>query len=157
MGAALTASALSAQQGAPPPPQIPYGAPITLDQAKRVMAAAEGEAKKNNWNVCIAVLDSGGNLVLLQRFDNAQLGCVDVSQDKARSAVLFRRPTKAFQDLVAQGGPNLRLLKLQGAIPLEGGIPIIVDGKLIGAIGVSGAASDQDAQIATAGIAALTR
>jgi glc operon protein GlcG len=140
-----------AQPVAPPPPQIPYGVPISLDQAKKVMAGAEAEAKKNNWNMVIAVLDSGGHLVMLERMDGTQLGSIDAAKDKAYSAVLYRRPTKVFQDLVGQGGPNLRLLRLAGASPLEGGIPIIVDGKIVGAIGVSGASSEQDAQVAKAG------
>jgi uncharacterized protein GlcG (DUF336 family) len=138
-----------------PPPQVPYGAPISLEQAKKVIAGAEAEAKKNSWNVVIAVLDSGGHLVMLQRLDGAQLGSIDVAKEKAYSAVLYRRPTKMFQDLVGQGGANLRLLRLSGASPLEGGIPIIADGKLIGAVGVSGVTSQQDAQIARAGIEAL--
>ena len=149
---------VSAQQPvAPPPPQIPYGAPISLEQAKKVIAGAEAEAKKNSWNVVIAVLDSGGHLVMLQRLDGAQLGSIDVAKEKAYSAVLYRRPTKMFQDLVGQGGANLRLLRLSGASPLEGGIPLIVDGKIIGAVGVSGVTSEQDAQIAAAGAEALTK
>jgi len=132
-----------------------YGAPISLEQAKKVMAGAEAEAKKNNWPVAIAILDSGGQLVMLQRLDNTQWGSVDVAKDKARSAVAFRRPTKAFQDLIAQGGANLRLLNVSGASMLEGGIPIVVDGKLIGGIGVSGVTSQQDAQTGQAGIDAL--
>ena len=139
------------QPVAPPPPQIPYGAPISLDQAKKVMAGAEAEATKNKWNMVIAVLDSGGHLVMLERMDSTQLGSIDAAKDKAYSAVLYRRPTKVFQDLVGQGGPNLRLLRLAGASPLEGGIPIVVDGKIVGAIGVSGATSEQDAQVAKAG------
>ena len=134
------------QPVAPPPPQVPYGAPIGLEQAKKVLAGAEAEAKKNNWNVVIAVLDSGGHLVMLERMDGTQLGSIDVAKEKAYSAVLYRRPTKVFQDLVGQGGPNLRLLRLSGASPLEGGIPILVDGKIVGAVGVSGATSEQDAQ-----------
>ncbi|MGI8617724.1 MAG: GlcG/HbpS family heme-binding protein [Gemmatimonadaceae bacterium] len=149
--------AAAQQPVAPPPPQIPYGSPITLAQAKQVMAGAEAEANRNSWNVVIAILDSGGNLVLLQRLDGTQLGSIDVAQDKASSAVRFRRPTKAFQDLVAQGGVNLRLLSLRGANLLTGGIPITVDGRIIGAIGVSGVTSEQDAQIATAGVEALTK
>jgi len=145
------------QPVAPPPPQIPYGAPISLEQAKKVIAGAEAEAKKNSWNVVIAVLDSGGHLVMLQRLDGAQLGSIEVAKEKAYSAVLYRRPTKMFQDLVAQGGPNLRLLRLSGASPLEGGIPLSVDGKIIGAVGVSGVTSEQDAQIAQAGAEALTK
>jgi len=140
---------------APPPPQIPYGAPITLEQAKKAMAGAEAEATKNKWNVVITVLDSGGHVVALHRLDGTQLGSIEAAREKAYSAVLYRRPTKVFQDLVGQGGANLRLLKLAGASPLEGGIPIIVDGKLVGAIGVSGVTSEQDAQIAKAGADAL--
>jgi uncharacterized protein GlcG (DUF336 family) len=143
----------SAQQSAPPPA---YGMPISLEQAKKIVAGAEAEAKKNNWPVVIVVLDSGGQLVMLQRLDNAQWGSVDIAREKARSAVALRRPTKVFQDLVGQGGANLRLLTL-GYSVLEGGIPILVDGKIIGAVGVSGVTSQQDAQIAQAGIDALTK
>jgi len=131
-----------------------YGTPIGLEQAKKIMAGAEAEAKKNNWPVVIVVLDSGGQLVMLQRLDNAQWGSVEIAKEKARSSVALRRPTKALQDLVAQGGANLRLLTL-GYSVLEGGIPIIVDGKIVGAVGVSGVTSQQDAQIAQAGIDAL--
>ncbi len=140
---------------APPPPQIAYGAPISLAQAKKAMAGAEAEAMKNKWNVVITVLDSGGHLVAMHRLDGTQLGSIEAARDKAYSAVLYRRPTKVFQDLVAQGGANLRLLRLAGASPLEGGIPIIIDGKLVGAIGVSGMTSEQDAQVAKAGADAL--
>jgi glc operon protein GlcG len=143
------------QPVAPPPPQIPYGAPISLEQAKKAVAAAEAESRKNNWNMVIAVLDTGGHLIMLERMDGVQLGSIGAAQDKAYSAVMYRRPTKVFQDLVAQGGANIRLLGLRGASVLEGGIPIIVDGKLIGAIGVSGHTSEQDAQVAKAGADAL--
>jgi len=155
VGAALilSASMASAQQpAAAPPPPPPYGTPITLEQAKKVMAGAEAEAKKNSWNVVMVVLDSGGNLVMLQRMDGAQFGSIEVAKEKAYSAVAFRRPTKAFDDALAQGGANLRILRLPGASPVEGGIPIVVDGKLIGAVGVSGVTSAQDAQIARAGV-----
>ena len=150
----LSASLASAQQPAPAPPPAPpaYGPPITLEQAKKIMVGAEAEAKKNNWNVVMVVLDSGGNLVMLQRMDGAQFGSIEVAKDKAYSAVAFRRPTKAFDDALAQGGANLRILRLPGASPLEGGIPIVHDGKLIGAVGVSGVTSAQDAQIGRAGI-----
>jgi len=152
----LTVASVGAQQAPPPaPPQIPYGTPISLEQAKNVMASAEAEAKKNNWNVVIVVLDSGGNLVMLHRMDGTQFGSIEVAKEKAYSAVAFRRPTKVFQDLVEQGGANLRLLKLTGASPLEGGIPIVVDGKIAGGVGVSGVTSQQDAQIARAGIEGL--
>src|SRR5947208_9908401 len=148
---------VGAQQPVAPPPQIPYGAPISLEQAKKVMAGAEAEANKHKWNMVIAVLDSGGHLVMLERMDGTQLGSIEAAKDKAYSAVLYRRPTKVFQDLVGQGGSNLRLLRLSGASPLEGGIPILVDGKVVGAVGVSGATSEQDAQVAKAGADALTK
>ena len=150
---ALLAAVAVEAQGPPPP----YGAPITLEQAKKVLAGAEAEAKKNSWNVVISIVDTGGQLVAMQRLDNTQFGSIDVARDKAYSAVAFRRPTKAFQDAVAQGGENLRILKIGGASPLEGGIPIVVDGKIIGAVGVSGVTSQQDAQIGRAGIEALTK
>ena len=104
-----------------------------------------------------APTDSGGHLVAMHRIDGTQLGSIEAARDKAYSAVLYRRPTKVFQDLVAQGGANLRLLALAGASPLEGGLPIVVDGKIIGAIGVSGVTSEQDAQVAKAGAEALTK
>jgi uncharacterized protein GlcG (DUF336 family) len=148
MAVALTAGAAGAQA----PPE--YGAPITNEQAKKVMAGAEAEAVKNKWPVVITILDSGGNIMMVQRLDNAQFGSVDISRDKAKSAVALRRPTKALQDLIAQGGANLRLLNI-GYSVLEGGIPIVVGGKVIGSIGVSGVTSQQDAQIAQAGIDAL--
>lgn len=152
----LASLPVAAQQPvAPPPPQIPYGTPISLEQAKKAVAAAEVESKKNHWNMVIAVLDTGGHLVMLERMDGVQLGSIGVAEDKAYSAVMYRRPTKVFQDLVAQGGANIRLLGLRGASVLEGGIPIIVGGKLIGAIGVSGHTSEQDAQVAKAGADAL--
>jgi len=151
VGTVMVFAAASASAQAPPP----YGPAITLEQAKKVLAGAEAEAKKNKWDVVIVVLDSGGHVVTLSRLDGAQWGSLDVARDKAHSAVAFRRPTKVFQDLIAQGGANLRLLNLSGASLLEGGIPIVVDGKLIGAVGVSGVTSQQDAQIGQAGIDAL--
>ena len=145
----FAASSASAQ--APPA----YGTPITLDQAKKAVAGAEAEAKKNGWPVVIVILDPGGNLVMLQRLDNTQWGSIEVAKDKARSAVAFRRPTKVWQDLIAQGGGNLRLLNLSGASMFEGGFPIMADGKVIGSIGVSGVTGQQDSQIAQAGVDAL--
>ena len=147
---ALLFVATSASAQAP----APYGPAITLEQAKKVMAGAEAEANKNKWPVVIAILDSGGQLVMLHRLDNAQWGSVEIAKEKARSSVALRRPTKALQDLVSQGGANLRLLNI-GYSVLEGGIPIIVDGKIIGSVGVSGVTSQQDAQIGQAGIDAL--
>ena len=148
-------TAYAQQPAAAPPPPPPYGPAITLEQAKKVMAGAEAEANKNKWNVVIVVLDSGGNLVMLHRMDGAQFGSIDVAKEKAYSAVAFRRPTKAFEDALGQGGVNLRVLRLPGASPLEGGLPIVVDGKLIGAVGVSGVQATQDAQIGRAGIESL--
>lgn len=137
---------------APAQAQIPqYGANVTLEQAKKVMAAADAEARKNNWPMAIAIVDTAGNLVLYQKHDNTQTGSVQVAQDKAVSAALFRRPTKVFQDAIAKGGDGLRILGLRGANPVEGGVPLYADGKIIGGIGVSGAASDQDGVVAKAG------
>jgi uncharacterized protein GlcG (DUF336 family) len=154
IGTALVFTAATAGAQAPPPPP-PYGPGITLDQAKKAMAGAEAEAKKNNWPVVITILDSGGNLVMSQRLDGAQFGSVEVAREKAYSAVAFRRPTKAFEDAVAQGGANLRILRLTGAMPLDGGWPIVVDGKIVGGIGVSGVTGAQDAQIGKAGVDTL--
>ena len=147
----LGTAAASAQQAPSAPPTTPYGTPIGLEAAKKVMAAAEAEAVKNNWGMAIAILDSTGHLVMLHKLDNTQYGSLAVAEDKARSALYFRRPSKVFEDLVAQGGLNMRLLALRGASPLEGGIPLLADGKIIGAIGVSGATSAQDGQVAKAG------
>jgi glc operon protein GlcG len=143
-------AAASAQQAVPP-----YGAPITLEQAKKVAAAAEAEAQKNNWPVVITVVDTGGHVVAVHRLDNTQLGSIDVAHDKARTAVFFRRPSKAFEEAVANGGIGLRVLGLRGATPYDGGVPIFVDGKLIGGIGVSGVLPQQDGQVANAGANAL--
>jgi len=153
--ALMSLSATAQQQvaaAAPLPPH--YGVPIGHDAAMKAIAAAEAEAQKNNWLMVIAVVDSGGRLVAFSRMDNAQLGSIDIAMGKAMTANNLRRPTKVLQDLVAQGGSNLRMLAAPGVTPLEGGVPIVADGKIIGAIGVSGAASDQDAQCAMAGAAA---
>lgn len=152
VGSVVLFAAASTSAQAPPPA---YGPPITLAQAKKVMDGAEAEAMKNKWNVVITILDSGGQVVMVHRMDGAQFGSVEVAKDKAYSAVAFRRPTKAFQDAVEKGGANLRILRLTGASPLEGGVPIVVNGQLVGGIGVSGVTSEQDAQIANAGIAGL--
>jgi glc operon protein GlcG len=133
----------------------PYGAPISLDIAKKAAAAAAAEARKNNWNMAIVITDPGGALVYLEKMDATQTGSVRVAIGKARSAVMFKRPTKVFQDAVAGGGAGLRILGLQGAVPIDGGLPIVIDGKIVGAIGVSGAAGDQDAQCSKAGVDAL--
>lgn len=137
-------------------PQPPiYGTSITLEQARMVAAAARAEAVKNGWCMVVAIMDPGGHLVLLERMDNAQFGSVQVAQDKALSAVAFRRPTKAFHDMVAAGGEGVRMLVMSGAMPIDGGLPILVDGAVIGGIGLSGGTSAQDGLVAQAGLAAL--
>ena len=137
-------------------PQLPsYGPSISLEQARKVSAAAQTEALRNGWCMVVAIMDSGGHLVLLERMDNAQFGSVQVAQDKARSAVAFRRPTKAFHDMVAAGGEGVRMLAMSGAVPIDGGLPIIVGGSVIGSIGISGGTSAQDGQVAAAGLAVL--
>lgn len=128
-----------------------YGLSINLDTAKRIAASAITEARKNNWTMAVAVIDTGGNLVYFEKMDGTQTGSVRVAISKGRSAVLFKRPTKAFQDMVAAGGEGLRMLRLEGAVPIEGGLPLLVDGKIVGAIGVSGGTSQQDGLVAKAG------
>ena len=123
---------------------------LTLADAKAIAAAAEAEALKNNWSVTIAVLDDGGNLLFLQRLDEAPLGSVTVAQEKARTALLFKRPTKMIEEIIASG--RMAMLTLPGATPIEGGLPLLNNGQIIGAIGVSGVQSPQDAQMAGAGV-----
>ena len=136
--------------------QVPqYGNNVTLEQAKKALAAADAEARKNSWPVAITIVDTAGQLVLYQRHDNTQTASVQVSQDKAVSAAMYRRPTKVMQDAVAGGGAGLRFMNLTKASVVEGGVPLAIDGKIIGAIGVSGVASDQDGQVAAAGVNAL--
>jgi uncharacterized protein GlcG (DUF336 family) len=135
--------------------QEPYGTPLNIDTAKKVAAAAVAEARKNNFSMAIAIVDPSGMLVYFEKMDNTQNGSVNVAIDKARSAALFRRPTKAFQDLVAAGGEGLRMLALQGAVPVDGGLPIIVGGRVVGAVGASGGTSAQDGQVAKAGTDAV--
>ncbi len=139
-----------------PIPQLPsYGLSINLEKARVVSAAAQAEAVRNGWCMVVAIMDAGGHLVLLERMNNAQFGSVQVAQDKARSAVAFRRPTKAFHDMVAAGGEGIRMLGMSGAVPIDGGLPIIVDGVITGGIGISGGTSAQDGQVAQAGLAVL--
>ncbi|MGC8792395.1 MAG: GlcG/HbpS family heme-binding protein [Bryobacteraceae bacterium] len=126
---------------------------LTLEAARKIAAAAEAEARRNNWRVVITVVDEGGYPVYLARMDGVQLASIEIALRKARSAALFRRPTKAFEDQLAGG--RQAVLALPGALPFEGGLPIVVDGEVIGAIGVSGVASQQDGQIAKAGVDAL--
>jgi glc operon protein GlcG len=132
--------------------QIPqYGPNVTLDQARKIAANAEAEARKNSWPMAITIVDNAGQLVFFQRMDNTQTASVAIAQDKAVSAAIFRRPTKVMQDAVAGGGAGIRFLNLRGASTVEGGLPIYIDGKIAGAIGVSGMASDQDGMVAKAG------
>jgi uncharacterized protein GlcG (DUF336 family) len=132
-----------------------YGTPVNSDTAKKAAAAAVAEAKKNNFTMAIAIVDPNGTLVYFEKMDNTQNGSAAIAVDKARSAALFKRPTKAFQDILAAGGEGLRILALQGAVPVDGGFPIIVAGKIIGAIGASGGTSVQDGQVAKAGADAV--
>jgi glc operon protein GlcG len=131
--------------------QVPqYGPEINLEQAKKAIAAGQAEARKNGWPVAIAIVDNHGFLVAFEKLDNTQSGSVQVAIDKAVSAAIYRRPTKVFQDGVAGGGAGTRILGLRGASPVEGGLPIVVGGKIIGGVGVSGVNSDQDGVVAKA-------
>lgn len=132
-----------------------YGVSLTLAEAKTMLEAAEKEAARNSWPMVIAIVDTGAHLVALHKMDNAQLGSVEVARLKAETALKFKRPTLAFEETVAKGGAGLKVLAMPGVTPLEGGLPIERGGKIIGAIGVSGMASPDDAVVARAGIAAL--
>lgn len=128
---------------------------LTLDLAKRIAAAANAECVKNGWKMFIAIIDDGGNLMYLERMDGAQLGSQQVSVEKGRSALLFKRPTKALEDAVASG--RVVVMKLANAIPVEGGLPLVVDGEFVGAIGISGGTSPEDGVVAQAGVDELAR
>jgi len=132
-----------------------YGNPITLDQAKKVMAAAEAEARKNSWSMTIVILDSGCNPVMMQKADGSQIAAPQVAHDKAYTACAYKRPTKALQDALAKGAADWRYLTFPRMIAADGGLPIVVDGKIVGAIGVSGATGPDDARVGQAGIDAL--
>ena len=132
-----------------------YGSAIQLNTAKRAVAAAISEAARNGWTMAVAIVDPAGDLVSFEKMDETQTGSVTVSQSKARSAARFKRPTKAFQDALTSTPDGLRILGIEGAVPVEGGLPIVLDGKIIGAIGVSGGTSQQDGQCAKAGVDAL--
>src|SRR5215471_9169091 len=126
---------------------------ITLDGAKKMMAAAEEEAKKNHWNVAVAIVDAAGNLLMFQKLDETQTGSINIAIGKARTAAAFKRPTKAMEEMIA-GGRSV-FLAVEGLTPLQGGVPVTVDGQMIGAVGVSGVLSSQDEQVAQAAIDAL--
>jgi len=133
----------------------PIGPSVSVETAKKAAAAALAEARKNNWLMAVAVVDAHGTLVYYEKMDNVQLASADVCIDKARSAALYKRPTKALQDAIASGGAGLRIFALRGAVPVEGGMPLEVDGELIGAIGLSGGQSNEDGQCAAAGANAI--
>jgi uncharacterized protein GlcG (DUF336 family) len=133
----------------------PYGPSITLEDAKKPARAALQEAARNKWTMAVAIVDPSGNLVYYEKMDNTQIASAAVCIDKARAAVIYKRPTKAFQDMVASGGVGLRTFHLRGAIAVEGGIPLLMNGAIIGAIGVSGDASANDNQCAMAGAALM--
>jgi uncharacterized protein GlcG (DUF336 family) len=131
----------------------PYGGPITLEIAKKAVTAAAAEARKNNWTMAFAVADPAGNLVYFEKMDNTQTASIKIAIIKARSAATYKRPTKTFSD--AMTGGNNAILGLPGAMPSEGGIPIVIDGKIVGAIGASGGTGQQDGVASQAGINAL--
>jgi glc operon protein GlcG len=147
LGFALVAAAAVAQD------RPPYGQEIGLEQAKKIAAGAAAESKKNGWRMAIAVVDNHGFLVYYERMDDTQTASAQVAVEKAKAAAMYRRPTKAFEDGIAKG--RVALLGLTGATPIEGGLPIMVGGKVVGGIGVSGANSDQDAVAAMAGLKVL--
>jgi len=132
-----------------------YGFAIQLEPAKRAATAAIAEARKNGWAMAVAIVDTAGLLIYFEKMDDTQTGSVSVAQAKARSAALFKRPTKAFQDSLTATPDGLRILGIDGAVPVEGGVPIVVGEKIVGAIGVSGGTSAQDGQCAKAGVDAL--
>ena len=132
-----------------------YGSPITLENAKRAAMPALAEAHKHGWAMAVAIVDIAGTLVYFEKLDDTQNGSVRLAITKARSAALFKRPTKEFQDTLAEGGAGLRVLRFDGAVPAEGGVPLIINGKIVGAIGLSGGTSQQDGQCAKAGAAAI--
>jgi uncharacterized protein GlcG (DUF336 family) len=149
---------MSQDTQAPRAPQAPppYGPSLSLETARRVMAAAEAEAKANGWPMAIAIVDTGGHLVLFQKLDQANLGAVAISQRKAEAAAMFRRSTKVFEDVVTTAPGGIRLLSLgPDFVAVEGGVPLLEGGAVVGAIGVSGMQSTQDGQVAAAGARAL--
>lgn len=163
LGCVLALSSLAAQAQTPaaappaPPPPLPYGETISLDTAKACAVAARESAVKNQWLMVVTVVDPGGHEVLVERMDNAQFGSVEPARQKAVTAVAFRRSTKIFEDMVASGGAALRILRLPDALPIEGGLPIVKDGKIIGGVGTSGGSAQQDGVVAQACVDALAK
>lgn len=134
-------------------PSIAHKPVLTLAQARAIIAAAEAEATRNEWRVVISVVDDGGHAIALARLDGAQFGSVDIALAKARAAVAFKRPTRAWDEVLTGG--RLAVLSMPGVLPAEGGVPLEIGGQIIGAIGVSGVTSPQDGQIAAAGVRVL--
>jgi uncharacterized protein GlcG (DUF336 family) len=128
----------------------PYGEAINVDTAKKIAAGVVAESKKNGWRMAVSIVDNHGFPIYFERMDDTQTASIDIAVDKAKAAAMFRRPTKAFEDGIAKG--RTALLGLRGATPIEGGVPIMVGGKVVGGIGVSGANADQDAAAAMAGL-----
>lgn len=145
----------SSERPARGPKLPPYGPSITIAQAKKVADAALAPARENGWTVVVAIVDPGGHLVYLEKLDETQVGSVPIAEAKARSAAIFKRPTRMFQQRLARGGDGLLVLRLHDAMPVEGGVPIMSGGKLIGALGISGGSSAEDEFCAAAGAAAL--
>lgn len=150
LASVLILTAAAAAQSAEAPS---YGAPVTLEQAKRIAEAAIAEANRQKWRVAIAIVDTHGFLKYYEMLDDTQTASAVVAVEKARTAAMFRRPSKAFEDGIA-GGRNA-ILGLPQATPIEGGLPIVIDGRIVGGIGVSGVNSDQDARVAQAGLESL--
>jgi uncharacterized protein GlcG (DUF336 family) len=150
LGAMLFAADARAQQA-----PLEYGPGMNLELATKAVNAAMAEAKKNNWNLAIAVTTNGGHLVHFSRMDQTQFGSIAIAQHKARAAAKFKRPTKAFADAIAAAPGNVALLTLDDIIASEGGIPLVVGGKMVGAIGCSGATGAQDGIACTAGANAV--
>jgi glc operon protein GlcG len=148
LGVAVTGCALAAQAQEAARPS--YGPQVTVDQAKKIAAGALAEAKKNNWNVAVAIVDNYGSLVYYERMEDTQTASAHIAVEKARTAAMFRRPTRVLQEAVNKGSPAT--LGLPGATPITGGLPIVTGGKIGGGLGVSGVTSDQDEQIAKAGL-----
>ncbi len=153
LGALLCISSLGYAQNASPVPQ--YGESIKLEMAKKLVNAGQAYAKTKQWPMAIAIVDTGGNIVLLEKMDNTQLASIDVAIGKAKTANNFRRPTKVMEEAIAAGGAALRMLAVPGIFPVEGGEPIYLDGKVIGGIGVSGMQPGQDGEVVRAAIASL--
>jgi len=153
LGAACAVAVISASAQMMP---NPYGMPVTLDTARKLADAAVAEAQKKGFKMAVAVVDINGDLVFLEKMDQTQIASIRVAIQKAASATIYKRPTKKFQDALAAGGAGLRVLSLDRAIPVEGGLPLVSsDGKIIGAIGCSGDTSENDGLVCQAGADAL--